>query len=36
MDKNPKTAKTNWVPVVGKPYSFRRNSVRHLVLLIIK
>lgn len=24
MDKNPKTAKTNWVPAVGKPYSFRK------------
>lgn len=24
MDKNLKTAKTNWVPEVGKPYSFRR------------
>ena len=24
MDKNPKTAKTNWVPAIGKPYSFRK------------
>lgn len=24
MDKNPKIAKTNWIPEIGKPYSFRQ------------